>query len=108
MTAASSRRLDPELWHARGCLAGSGQPCKDTFGDQFEDTIRNTTHPSLVEALNAVHAKAPKATGSQPRLPWIMPETDGCYPQMPVSKGDVPLCPFAAADAERCGGTRGP
>ena len=69
---------------------GQGSPCKDTFGDQFEDTIRNTTYPSLVEALNAVHAKAPKARVAILGYPWIMPETDGCYPQMPVSKGDVP------------------
>jgi lysophospholipase L1-like esterase len=69
---------------------GQGSPCQDTFGSQFEDTIKGTTYPSLVEALKAVHEKAPKARVAILSYPWIMPETDGCYPQMPVAKGDVP------------------
>ena len=69
---------------------GQGSPCRDTFGDQYENTIRGTTYPSLVEALNAVHAKAPKARVAILGYPWIMPEADGCFPQMPVASGDVP------------------
>jgi len=69
---------------------GQGSPCHDTFGSQFEDTIKGTTYPSLVEALNAVRDRAPKARVAILSYPWIMPEVDGCYPQMPVAKGDVP------------------
>lgn len=69
---------------------GQGSPCTDAFGTRFEDTIRNSTYPSLVNALKAVHDKAPAATVAILGYPWIMPEADGCYPAMPVAKGDVP------------------
>ena len=39
---------------------GQGSPCKDRYGSSFEDTIRTTTYPSLVNALRAVRAKAPR------------------------------------------------
>ena len=69
---------------------GQGSPCADQFGDSYEDTIRDTTYPSLVKALKSVRAKAPSARIAILGYPWIMPEADGCYPQMPVAKGDVP------------------
>jgi lysophospholipase L1-like esterase len=70
--------------------AGQGSPCKDRYGSSFEDTIKNTTYPSLVRALKAVRAKAPKAKVAILSYPWILPATTGCYPQMPVATGDVP------------------
>ena len=70
--------------------AGQGSPCKDKYGSSFENTIKKTTYPSLVKALKAVRAKAPKAKVAILSYPWILPTSDGCYPQMPVAKGDVP------------------
>jgi lysophospholipase L1-like esterase len=75
---------------AGATTAGQGSPCKDKYGASFANTIRNTTYPSLVKALKAVHAKAPKAKVAIITYPWILPKTVGCYPQMPVAKGDVP------------------
>jgi len=69
---------------------GQGSPCKDKYGSSFEDTIRTKTYPSLVNALTAVKAKAPNAKVAILSYPWILPESGGCYPQMPVAKGDVP------------------
>jgi lysophospholipase L1-like esterase len=69
---------------------GQGSPCKDRYGSSFEDTIRNTTYPSLVNALKAVRAKAPKARVAILGYPWIMPATGGCFDKMPVAQGDVP------------------
>jgi len=69
---------------------GTGSPCKDRYGSSFEDTIRNTTYPSLVTALDAVRAKAPKAKVAILGYPWIVPATGGCFPQMPVATGDIP------------------
>lgn len=40
---------------------GQGSPCADRYGSSFEDTIRTTTYPALVRALEAVRAKAPRA-----------------------------------------------
>jgi len=56
----------------------------------FQDTIRTTTYPALVNALRAVHAKAPRAKVGILGYPWIMPATGGCFPTMPVAQGDVP------------------
>ena len=69
---------------------GRGSPCKDRYGSSFEDTIRTTTYPSLVNALTAVRAKAPQARVAILGYPWIMPATGGCFDKMPVARGDVP------------------
>jgi lysophospholipase L1-like esterase len=69
---------------------GQGSPCKDKYGSSFEDTVKQTTYPSLVKALRAVRAKAPKAKVGILSYPWIVPTSGGCYPQMPVATGDVP------------------
>jgi lysophospholipase L1-like esterase len=70
---------------------GKGSPCKDRYGASFENTIRSTTYPSLVQALKAVRAKAPKAKVGILSYPWITPATGpGCFDRMPVAEGDVP------------------
>ena len=69
---------------------GQGSPCKDEYGSSFEDTIKTTTYPAIVNALRAVRAKAPAARVAILGYPWILPATGGCYPQMPVAAGDVP------------------
>lgn len=70
--------------------AGQGSPCKDKYGSSFENTVKRTTYPSLVRALKAVRAKAPRAKVAILSYPWILPSSGGCYPQMPVARGDVP------------------
>ncbi|GAB1516675.1 SGNH/GDSL hydrolase family protein [Actinophytocola sp. KF-1] len=76
---------------AAGILTlGKGSPCKDTYGTRFEDTVRTTTYPALVSALNAVRAKAPSAQVGILGYPWILPATGGCFDKMPVAAGDVP------------------
>jgi hypothetical protein len=69
---------------------GQGSPCKDRYGSSFEDTIRTTTYPALVRALEAVRAKAPTARVAILGYPWIMPASGGCFDKMPVAAGDVP------------------
>jgi lysophospholipase L1-like esterase len=68
---------------------GQGSPCKDRYGSSFEDTINNTTYPSLVKSLNAVRAKAPSARVAILGYPWIMPASGGCFDKMPIAQGDV-------------------
>lgn len=68
---------------------GQGNPCQDKYGTTFVDTINKVTYPSLVKALKAVHAKAPRARVAIIGYPWILPASGGCFPQMPVAKGDV-------------------
>jgi lysophospholipase L1-like esterase len=69
---------------------GRGSPCKDRYGSSFEDTIRTTTYPSLVHALQAVRAAAPDAEVAILGYPWILPATGGCFDRMSVAEGDVP------------------
>ena len=69
---------------------GQGSPCKDRYGSSFEDTVRNTTYPSLVNALDAVTAAAPDAEVAILSYPWILPTSGGCFDKMPVAEGDVP------------------
>jgi lysophospholipase L1-like esterase len=69
---------------------GQGSPCKDRYGSSFEDTIRTTSYPSLVNALRAVRAVAPNAEVAILGYPWIMPTTGGCFDRMPIAEGDVP------------------
>jgi hypothetical protein len=69
---------------------GQGSPCKDRYGSSFEDTIRTTTYPALVNALGAVRDKAPTARVAILGYPWIMPASGGCFDKMPVAEGDVP------------------
>jgi lysophospholipase L1-like esterase len=69
---------------------GQGSPCKDQYGSSFEDTIKTTTYPALVKALQAVRAKAPRARVAILGYPWIMPPSGGCFDKMPIASGDVP------------------
>jgi hypothetical protein len=59
-------------------------------GSSFDDTINNSTYPALVNALQAVRAKAPGARVAILGYPWIMPPSVGCFPTMPIAMGDVP------------------
>jgi hypothetical protein len=69
---------------------GRGSPCRDRYGSSFEDTIRGTTYPSLVDALRAVRAAAPEAEVGILGYPWILPRAGGCFDRMPIADGDVP------------------
>jgi lysophospholipase L1-like esterase len=69
---------------------GQGSPCRDRYGSSFEDTVRSTTYPSLVGALQAVRDRAPEADVAILGYPWILPATGGCFDKMPVAEGDVP------------------
>ncbi|WP_445257501.1 SGNH/GDSL hydrolase family protein [Nocardioides aurantiacus] len=70
--------------------AGRGNPCQQRYGSSFEDTIRTTTYPALVQALQDVRAKAPEARVAILGYPWIVPSSGRCFPQLPVADGDVP------------------
>jgi lysophospholipase L1-like esterase len=69
---------------------GQGSPCKDRYGSSFEETIKTTTYPALVRALEAVRARVPQAQVAILGYPWIMPPSRGCFDKMPVAEGDVP------------------
>ncbi|SEO47879.1 SGNH/GDSL hydrolase family protein [Trujillonella endophytica] len=69
---------------------GLGSPCADQYGSSFTDTVEGTTYPALVQALRDVRAAAPHARVVIVGYPWILPAAGGCFPLMPVARGDVP------------------
>ncbi|TYP82775.1 SGNH/GDSL hydrolase family protein [Blastococcus xanthinilyticus] len=69
---------------------GTGSPCKDRYGSSFEDTVRTTTFPALVEALRAVRRAAPHAKVAILGYPWIVPASGGCFDRMTIAAGDIP------------------
>jgi hypothetical protein len=69
---------------------GHGNPCQDRYGASFRRDIRRKTYPALVDALEAVRAKAPRATVAILGYPWILPRRHGCFLKMPIARGDVP------------------
>lgn len=75
---------------AGASTGGQGSPCKDQYGSEFVDTIRTSTFPNLRKAFGAVARRAPNADVAVLGYPWILPPKVGCFPQMPVAKGDVP------------------
>lgn len=69
---------------------GTGSPCRDQQGSRYEDVVRGTTYPALVQAFTDVRERAPRATVAALGYPWILPPEGGCFGSMPVAEGDVP------------------
>ncbi|WP_299053425.1 SGNH/GDSL hydrolase family protein [uncultured Nocardioides sp.] len=70
--------------------AGRGNPCQEQNGGRFVRTVRRDTAPALVRAVRAVVRRAPNAEVAVLGYPWLLPPRVGCFPQMPVARGDVP------------------
>lgn len=70
----------------------AGDPCEQKYGPTFDLIVADVTYPNLVNALKAVHAKAPHATVAILGYPHALPAVGvpSCYPAMPISMGDVP------------------
>ncbi|MCF3120719.1 SGNH/GDSL hydrolase family protein [Streptomyces arenae] len=71
-----------------------GSPCKDAMvkddKDPFVEAI-NATAPRLAAVLRGIHRRAPKADVYVLGYPALLPARgDGCYPYIPLAKGDVP------------------
>lgn len=69
---------------------GLSNPCERKHGDSFAETIRTSTHANLVAAFTAIREKAPNARIVAANYLWLLPPTRGCFPIMPIARGDVP------------------
>lgn len=74
-----------------GRLVPDGSPCTDGRRAELLDPIGNRTYPALVAALRAVRERAPRAKVLIVGYPWILPPRTGCFPDIPIAVGDVPL-----------------
>ncbi|MEV6060546.1 SGNH/GDSL hydrolase family protein [Nocardia asteroides] len=71
-----------------GNTAGVGAPCRDTFGSRFADDIA-AGEAAMGEAIGRVRELAPRARVYVLGYPAVLPESGNCYPQVPLSSGDV-------------------
>ncbi|MFI5783793.1 SGNH/GDSL hydrolase family protein [Nocardia sp. NPDC051570] len=65
-----------------------GTPCKDTYGSTFVDNI-HADAPVIGAAIARIHQTAPAAKVFVVGYPDILPRNGGCYPQVPITDGDV-------------------
>jgi lysophospholipase L1-like esterase len=70
----------------------SGDPCKRQYGASFREKVQELTYPNVIDALEAVVKRAPRATVAILGYPRILPEAGvpACYSSVPISMGDVP------------------
>jgi len=69
---------------------GLSNPCERKNGDSFVQTIRTSTYANLKAAFTALKAKAPNARIVAANYLWLLPPSRGCFPVMPIARGDVP------------------
>ncbi|HIV59297.1 MAG TPA: SGNH/GDSL hydrolase family protein [Candidatus Stackebrandtia faecavium] len=79
-------------------LSGSTQPvnapCQDKYThedgtDQLQQRI-DETKPKVESVLGEIANRAPNAQVIVVGYPAILPEADGCWPKVPLAKGDIP------------------
>jgi lysophospholipase L1-like esterase len=81
---------------ARDCTSTSpdGTPCQDRYVHDGRDEISEriqATAPLVAAVIQGIHARSPKARVLFVNYAAILPDSGpGCYPQMPITEGDVP------------------
>jgi lysophospholipase L1-like esterase len=72
----------------------SGTPCQNKYVINGDDTIADrifATAPKVGAVLQGIHDRSPKAKVFVLGYLDILPDSGvGCYPQMPITDGDVP------------------
>jgi lysophospholipase L1-like esterase len=82
---------------ARDCASATsneGTPCQDKYVHDGRDEISEriqATAPKVAAVIQGIHARSPKARVFIVNYAAILPdEGPGCWPQMPITDGDVP------------------
>ncbi len=82
---------------AKDCASATsneGTPCQDRYVHDGRDEISEriqATAPKVAAVIQGIHARSPKARVFVVNYAAILPdEGPGCWPQMPVTDGDVP------------------
>jgi len=78
LTCAGKSLLDP-----------NGAPCKANYGDELGQRV-DATAPKVAAVLNGIKQRSPKARIVVVAYLRILPPSGGCWPIVPISKGDVP------------------
>jgi lysophospholipase L1-like esterase len=82
---------------ARDCAnatSNTGTPCQDRYVHDGRDEISEriqATAPKVAAVIQGIHQRSPKARVIAVNYAAILPdEGPGCWPQMPITDGDVP------------------
>jgi lysophospholipase L1-like esterase len=82
---------------AEDCVSPSpvGSPCRDKYVQGGQDEVSRRiveTAPKVAAVIQGIHERSPAARVLVLNYSAIMPHTGdrGCWPQMPVARGDVP------------------
>jgi lysophospholipase L1-like esterase len=82
---------------ARDCASATsneGTPCQDRYVHDGRDEISEriqATAPKVAAVIQGIHARSPRARVFVVNYAAILPdEGPGCWPQMPITDGDVP------------------
>ncbi|MFS8096358.1 SGNH/GDSL hydrolase family protein [Lentzea alba] len=78
LTCAGKSVLDPH-----------GAPCKANYGDELAQRVAATA-PKVAEVLKGIKQRSPNAKIVVVGYLRILPPSQGCWPIVPISKGDVP------------------
>jgi lysophospholipase L1-like esterase len=65
-----------------------GAPCKSIFGSRFADNIASDGK-NIATALRQIHTLSPNAKVYVVGYPDILPHQGNCWPQVPLTTGDV-------------------
>jgi GDSL-like Lipase/Acylhydrolase family len=71
-----------------GDAANIGAPCQSAFGNYFANNIA-ADGPNISAAIDRIHTISPDAKVFVVGYPDILPQSGNCYPQMPLTTGDV-------------------
>ena len=65
-----------------------GAPCQSVFGSMFANEV-NADGPAVGTAFATIHTLSPEAQVFVVGYPDILPLQGNCYPQLPITTGDV-------------------
>jgi lysophospholipase L1-like esterase len=68
----------------------NGAPCKANYGDSLTQRV-DATGVKVAEVLAGIRQRAPKAKVVVVGYLRILPPSGGCWPIVPISRGDVPF-----------------
>ncbi len=71
-----------------GDAANVGAPCQSTYGNYFANNIA-ADGPNIAAAIDQIHTISPNAKVFVVGYPDILPQSGNCYPQVPLTTGDV-------------------
>ncbi|MGY2062437.1 SGNH/GDSL hydrolase family protein, partial [Nocardia gipuzkoensis] len=63
-------------------------PCRDLYGSKFADDVR-ANGPAIGKVLDRIHQQAPAADVFVVGYPDVLPQSGGCWPQIPLTPGDT-------------------